>query len=58
MSDKDSSLHKMQGTTYPVSHLAAWMDYMELLERLEVYRPGVNSFVWLLKPDDGKLYSE
>lgn len=49
---------KLQGTTYPVAHLAAWMDYMELLERLSVYRPGVNSFVWLLKPDDGKLYSE
>lgn len=49
---------KFQGTAYPVGHLAAWMEYMELLERLSVYRPGVNTFVWLLKPDDGKLYAE
>lgn len=41
---------------YASEHLAAWMEFMELLKRLEVYRPGVNKFSWHLMPHERVLY--
>lgn len=51
-------MNRMHGSNHTTRELEGWMEFVELLERLEVYRPGVNSFVWLLRPDDEDLYKE